>query len=66
MEVEIKRIIHSPSGFDCDFCSSPARRVVKIGQVRNTGGSYFDLCDGTDCEEKALEAYDKGDIDRGE
>ena len=66
MEIEVKRVISSPSGFQCDFCPEAAKRVVKIGEVQYNAGSYFDLCEQPECEEKAMEAYQKGDIDRGE
>ena len=65
MEIEIKKVIHSASGFNCDCCTDSAQLVVKIGPVGKIGGTYFDLCLSKDCEEQAFDSYEKGNVDRG-
>jgi len=60
MDIEIKRVIHSPSGYHCDFCPEQATKIIKVGLMQNRGGSYFDLCESENCQEKAFEAYENG------
>lgn len=62
VEVEVKKS-SLPAGKVCEICCQTAVKTITIGEIQNTYGSNYDVCDSRHCEEAVLERYEEDVFD---